>query len=64
MAQRHLNTQSFSLGLNGGGWKSRDPGLVLTAEEIKDVLVSTVLLLVVREAMGSVGKDNGWKLRG
>ena len=60
--------QSFSLGLNGGGWKSRDTGLVLTAEEIKDVVASTALWLVVREAMGGVGKDkrkgDGWKLRG
>jgi hypothetical protein len=58
--------QSFSL--NGNGGKPRDTGLVLTAEEIKDVVASTALWLVVREAMGGVGKDkrkgDGWKLRG
>jgi len=62
----NLNMQSFSL--NGNGGKSRDTGLVLTAEEIKDVVASTALWLVVREAMGGVGKDkrkgDGWKLRG
>jgi len=62
----NLNMQSFSL--NGSGSKPRDNGLVLTAEEIKDVVASTALWLVVREAMGGVGKDkrkgDGWKLRG
>ena len=62
----NLNMQSFSL--NGNGGKPRDSGLVLTAEEIKDVVASTALWLVVREAMGGVGKDkrkgDGWKLRG
>jgi hypothetical protein len=62
----NLNMQSFSL--NGGGRKQRDTGLVLTAEEIKDVVASTALWLVVREAMGGVGRDkrrgDGWKLRG
>ena len=58
--------QSFSF--NGGGGKPRDTGLVLTAEEIKDIVASTALWLVVREAMGGVGrgrrKGDGWKLRG
>jgi len=62
----NLNMQSFSL--NGNGGKQRDSGLVLTAEEIKDVVASTALWLVVREAMGGVGRDkkkgDGWKLRG
>jgi hypothetical protein len=62
----NLNMQSFSL--NGNGGRQRDTGLVLTAEEIKDVVASTALWLVVREAMGGVGKDkrkgDGWKLRG
>ena len=62
----NLNMQSFSL--NGGGSKQRDTGLVLTAEEIKDIVASTALWLVVREAMGGVGKDkrkgDGWRLRG
>ena len=62
----NLNMQSFSL--NGNGGKSRENGLVLTAEEIKDIVASTALWLVVREAMGGVGRDkrkgDGWKLRG
>ena len=60
------NMQPFSL--NGNGGRPRDTGLVLTAEEIKDVVASTALWLVVREAMGGVGRDkrkgDGWKLRG
>ena len=40
----------------------------MTAEEIKDIVASTALWLVVREAMGGVGRDkrkgDGWKLRG
>ncbi|KAF9644857.1 hypothetical protein BDM02DRAFT_3157062 [Thelephora ganbajun] len=62
----NLNMQSFSL--NGNAGKPRETGLVLTAEEIKDVVASTALWLVVREAMGGVGRDkrkgDGWKLRG
>ncbi|KAI0062966.1 hypothetical protein BV25DRAFT_1899655 [Artomyces pyxidatus] len=42
-------------------------GLVLTAEEIKDVVSSTGLWLVVREGIGGVGKVNrkgdGWRIR-
>ena len=42
-------------------------GLVLTAEEIKDVVSSTGLWLVVRESIGGVGKINrkgdGWRIR-
>jgi len=63
----NLNMQPFSLN-GGGGGRPKDTGLVLTAEEIKDVVASTALWLVVREAMGGVGKDkrrgDGWKLRG
>jgi hypothetical protein len=43
-------------------------GLVLTAEEIKDVVSCTGLWLVVREGFGGVGKVNrkgdGWRIRG
>lgn len=43
-------------------------GLILTAEEIKDIVATTGLWLVVREGMGGVGKvgrkGDGWKLRG
>jgi hypothetical protein len=42
-------------------------GLVLTAEEIKDVVSSTGLWLVVRESIGGVGKvsrkGDGWRIR-
>ena len=42
-------------------------GLVLTAEEIKDVVCSTGLWLVVREGFGGVGKVSrkgyGWRIR-
>ncbi|KAF9238652.1 hypothetical protein BU15DRAFT_88290 [Melanogaster broomeanus] len=45
---------------------SNCPGLVLTAEEIKDVISSTALWLVVREAFGGVGRDrrkgDGWRI--
>lgn len=48
----------------------REPyaGLTLTAEEIKDVVCSTGLWLVVREGFGGVGKvtrkGDGWRIRG
>lgn len=42
-------------------------GLTLTAEEIKDMVCSTGLWLVVREGFGGVGrvsrKGDGWRLR-
>ena len=42
-------------------------GLVLTAEEIKDVVCSTGLWVVVREGFGGVGrvsrKGDGWRIR-
>lgn len=42
-------------------------GLTLTAEDIKDIVCSTGLWLVVRESIGGVGKvrkGDGWKIRG
>ncbi|KAF6749516.1 hypothetical protein DFP72DRAFT_970228 [Ephemerocybe angulata] len=43
-------------------------GLTLSAEDIKDIVCSTGLWLVVREGFGGVGKVNrkgdGWKIRG
>lgn len=43
-------------------------GLILTAEEIKDVISCTGLWLVVREGFGGVGrvsrKGDGWRIRG
>ncbi|KAI1790522.1 hypothetical protein LXA43DRAFT_973543 [Ganoderma leucocontextum] len=43
-------------------------GLILTAEEIKDVVSSTALWLVVREGFGGVGRvsrkgDGAWRIR-
>lgn len=47
---------------------SKPMGLILTAEEIKDILSSTALWVVVREGFGGVGKVNrkgdGWRIRG
>jgi len=56
------------LGPNGNVLRSSDDaGLVLTAEEIKDVVSSTGLWLVVREGFGGVGKvsrkGDGWRIR-
>ncbi|KAH9977008.1 hypothetical protein BJV74DRAFT_888542 [Russula compacta] len=52
---------------NGGAGAGAPEGLVLTAEEIKDVVSSTGLWLVVRENIGGVGKINrkgdGWRIR-
>ena len=56
---------------NGGGAHGHghaSEGLVLTAEEIKDVVSSTALWLVVREGFGGVGRvsrkgDGGWRIR-
>jgi hypothetical protein len=43
-------------------------GLVLTAEEIKDIVCTTSFWLIVREGFGGVGKKSrkgdGWKIRG
>jgi len=54
-----------SWNLNGG--TPDGGGLVLTAEEIKDVVSSTGLWLVVRESIGGVGKisrkGDGWRIR-
>lgn len=52
---------------NGGAGDDEPDGLVLTAEEIKDVVSSTGLWLVVRENIGGVGKisrkGDGWRIR-
>jgi hypothetical protein len=57
---------SWNLTIGGGGGDEPD-GLVLTAEEIKDVVSSTGLWLVVRENIGGVGKisrkGDGWRIR-
>ena len=46
----------------------RSSGMMLTAEEIKDVVSCTGLWLVVREGFGGVGRErrkgDGWRLRG
>jgi hypothetical protein len=52
---------------NAGGDGEEPDGLVLTAEEIKDIVSSTGLWLVVRENIGGVGKisrkGDGWRIR-
>ncbi|KAI0369297.1 hypothetical protein BV20DRAFT_1036590 [Pilatotrama ljubarskyi] len=52
----------------GPGPGANPEGLILTAEEIKDIVSSTGLWLVVREGFGGVGrvsrKGDGWRLRG
>ena len=75
VCRRAVNSQgiarpSWSSTANGGGGSSEgdEPdGLVLTAEEIKDVVSSTGLWLVVRENIGGVGKisrkGDGWRIR-
>ncbi|KAG7087780.1 hypothetical protein E1B28_013721 [Marasmius oreades] len=51
----------------GGTLDDSNGGLVLTAEEIKDVICSTGLWIVVREGFGGVGKvsrkGDGWRIR-
>jgi hypothetical protein len=53
----------------GEAEEEREPyyGLTLTAEEIKDIVCSTGLWLVVREGFGGVGKvsrkGDGWRIR-
>ncbi|KAI0772444.1 hypothetical protein BD413DRAFT_474523 [Trametes elegans] len=51
----------------GAGPGAAGEGLILTAEEIKDVVSSTALWLVVREGFGGVGrvsrKGEGWRFR-
>ncbi|KAL5520309.1 hypothetical protein ACEPAG_9523 [Sanghuangporus baumii] len=53
---------------SGNGEENGSEGLVLTAEEIKDVLSCTAFWIVVREGFGGVGKVNrkgdGWRIRG
>ncbi|EMD34936.1 hypothetical protein CERSUDRAFT_116458 [Gelatoporia subvermispora B] len=65
------NSASRIWGALSGGSEGLPPGqsdLVLTAEEIKDVVSATGLWLVVREGFGGVGRErrrgDGWKLRG
>ena len=55
-------------GIARPSWNVDAPdGLVLTAEEIKDIVSSTGLWLVVRENIGGVGKvsrkGDGWRIR-
>ena len=55
-------------GIARPGTSTGHEGLILTAEEIKDVVSCTGLWLVVREGFGGVGRVNrkgdGWKIRG
>ncbi|KAI9058787.1 hypothetical protein FKP32DRAFT_1597110 [Trametes sanguinea] len=53
---------------HGPGAGANSEGMILTAEETKDIIASTALWLVVREGFGGVGrvsrKGDGWRLRG
>jgi hypothetical protein len=57
-----------SSGIARPGTSTGHEGLILTAEEIKDVVSCTGLWLVVREGFGGVGrvsrKGDGWRIRG
>ncbi|KAF7297385.1 hypothetical protein MIND_00972000 [Mycena indigotica] len=61
--KRETSGQGGSLGAPKGAHT-----LTLTAEEIKDVVCSTGLWLVVREGFGGIGKvsrkGDGWRIRG
>ena len=69
---RSIGMGSSSQGLqddeNGSATKGPYVGLTLTAEEIKDIVCSTGLWLVVRESFGGIGKvtrkGDGWRIRG
>lgn len=68
---RPIGMRSFSQAQddeNGDSTKEPYFGLTLTAEEIKDIVCSTGLWLVVREAFGGIGKvarkGDGWRIRG
>ncbi|KAJ7630109.1 hypothetical protein DFH06DRAFT_706643 [Mycena polygramma] len=66
MVVRKRDTGPGSLNSNAG--MKPGHGLIITAEEIKDVVCSTGLWLVVREGFGGIGKVNrkgdGWRIRG
>jgi len=64
VCRRAVNAQ----GIARPSWNADPPdALVLTAEEIKDIVSSTGLWLVVRESIGGVGKvsrkGDGWRIR-
>ncbi|KAJ6492902.1 hypothetical protein C8R47DRAFT_1270356, partial [Mycena vitilis] len=65
MVVRKRDTGPGSLNSNAG--MKPGHGLIITAEEIKDVVCSTGLWLVVREGFGGIGKVNrkgdGWRIR-
>ena len=67
IARPSWNSTNGGGGSGGGGDGGEPDGLVLTAEEIKDVVSSTGLWLVVRENIGGVGKisrkGDGWRIR-
>ncbi|RPD63377.1 hypothetical protein L227DRAFT_572533 [Lentinus tigrinus ALCF2SS1-6] len=60
--------KSFFTGKDQNAGGAGAEGLILTAEEIKDVVSATALWLVVREGFGGVGRvsrkgDGGWRIR-
>ncbi|KAH8092204.1 hypothetical protein BXZ70DRAFT_898338 [Cristinia sonorae] len=61
-------TGTLPLSPNANANANAKSGLVLTAEEIKDIVSCTGLWIVVREGFGGVGKErrkgDGWRIRG
>lgn len=59
---------AWAQGHGHGLGQGQGPGLVLTTEEIKYVICSTVCWMFVREEIGGVGKVNRkgdrWRIRG
>ncbi|KAF5353375.1 hypothetical protein D9756_008042 [Leucocoprinus leucothites] len=65
--QTSSNSREPSQSPPGSGQEEEYKGLELSAEELKDIVCSTALWLIVREGTGGVGrvsrKGDGWKLR-
>ncbi|TFK29141.1 hypothetical protein FA15DRAFT_632653 [Coprinopsis marcescibilis] len=63
-----LPRKGYGFGSHSTNDRDQYRGLILTAEEIKDVVCSTGLWVAVRQGFGGVGKVNrkgdGWKIRG
>ncbi|CAL1698329.1 unnamed protein product [Somion occarium] len=62
------STSPFGASFRNASQAVPKPALILTAEEIKDIVSCTALWLVVREGFGGVGKEkrkgDGWRIRG
>lgn len=67
-SETSVSSASVGSGGSGGVTVSGGEGILLSAEEIKDIVCCTALWVVVREAFGGVGrvsrKGDGWRIRG